>query len=157
VVLNSQPTADVVIPLSSSDTTEGIVSPSSLSFTPANWNVPQTVTLTGVDDNELDGDVAYQILTAPAVSHDPKYSGLDAQDVSVVNKDNDTRDLQVSGLTTVPATLQPGTTLVVQWNDANLGNQPTDAAWSDSVTIKNITTGEVLLSTLVPYDPNAAG
>ena len=37
----------------------------------------------------------------------------------------------------------------------NSGNQATNAAWSDSVTIKNVTTGEVLLSTLVPYDPNA--
>ena len=50
VVLNTQPTADVTIALSSSDTTEGTVSPASLTFTTANWNVAQTVTVTGVDD-----------------------------------------------------------------------------------------------------------
>ena len=38
VVLGSQPTADVTISLHSSNTTEGTVSPSSLTFTPANWN-----------------------------------------------------------------------------------------------------------------------
>ena len=50
VVLNTQPTADVTIALSSSDTTEGTVGPASLTFTTANWNVAQTVTVTGVDD-----------------------------------------------------------------------------------------------------------
>ena len=55
VVLNTQPTADVTIALSSSDTTEGTVSPASLIFTTANWNVAQTVTVTGVDDALVDG------------------------------------------------------------------------------------------------------
>src|SRR3990172_9214305 len=50
VVLNGQPTANVTIPISASDATEGTVSASSLTFTPANWSVPQTVTGTGVDD-----------------------------------------------------------------------------------------------------------
>src|SRR5438477_2048919 len=43
VVLNSQPTADVVIPIASSNAAEGTVSGSSLTFTAADWNVPQTV------------------------------------------------------------------------------------------------------------------
>ena len=55
VVLNTQPTADVTIALSSSDTTEGTVTPASLTFTTANWNVAQTVTVTGVDDALVDG------------------------------------------------------------------------------------------------------
>ena len=56
VVLKTQPTADVTIALSSSDTTEGTVSPASLTFTAANWNMAQTVTVTGVDDALDDGD-----------------------------------------------------------------------------------------------------
>ena len=55
MVLTTQPTADVTIALSSSDTTEGTVSPASLTFTTANWNVAQTVTVTGVDDALVDG------------------------------------------------------------------------------------------------------
>ena len=53
----------MTIALSSSDTTEGTVSPASLTFTTANWNVAQTVTVTGVDDALVDGNVAYTIVT----------------------------------------------------------------------------------------------
>ena len=77
VVLTTQPTADVTIGLSSSDTTEGTVAPASLTFTTANWNVAQTVTVTGVDDALDDGDVAYTIVTAPATSTDVDYNGVE--------------------------------------------------------------------------------
>src|SRR5262249_8538403 len=50
VVLDSQPTANVTIGLSSSNTAAGTLSASALVFTPQNWNVPQTVTVTGVND-----------------------------------------------------------------------------------------------------------
>jgi Ca2+-binding RTX toxin-like protein len=89
VKLNSQPTATVTIGLSSSDTTEGTVSPASLTFTQSNWSTPQTVTVTGVDDQIVDGNIAYTIVTAAAVSTDANYNGRNAADVSVVNIDND--------------------------------------------------------------------
>jgi len=89
VVLDIPPTADVTIPVSSSDSNEGVVSTSSLTFTPANWNVPQTVVVTGVDDTAIDGDKSYSIVLGPATSTDPAYDGLDANDLSVTNADND--------------------------------------------------------------------
>ena len=89
VRLTSQPAAGVTIGLSSSDPGEGTVSPASLMFTAANWNAPQTVTVTGVDDPVVDGDVAYTISTAAAVSSDANYAGLNPADVSVTNLDND--------------------------------------------------------------------
>ncbi len=89
VVLNSQPTADVVITLMSSDTTEGTASPMTLTFTMANWNAPQTVTVTGVSDTIFDGDQPYTIVTNPATSADPLYDGRDPANVSVVNDDDD--------------------------------------------------------------------
>jgi hypothetical protein len=46
VALNAQPTADVVLPLATSDDTEGTVDPASLVFTADDWNAPQTVTIT---------------------------------------------------------------------------------------------------------------
>ncbi len=49
VVLNSQPTADVSIGITSDKTSEGKVDKPSLTFNAANWNTPQTVTVTGVD------------------------------------------------------------------------------------------------------------
>ena len=89
IVLDKQPAADVTIDLSSSNAAEGTATPGSLTFTPLNWNVPQTVTVTGVDDSSLDGDVTYSILTASATSSDPDYDGLNAADVSVTNVDDD--------------------------------------------------------------------
>jgi hypothetical protein len=89
IVLNTPPTADVTIGLTSSDTTEGTLSTSSVTFTPANWDIPQVVTVNGVDDLVADGNVAYQIVTAAAVSADPNYNGLDAADVSLTNIDNE--------------------------------------------------------------------
>ncbi|MCB8749397.1 DUF4347 domain-containing protein [Planktothrix agardhii] len=106
VVLNSQPTANVTIPLTSSNTAEGTVDKTSLTFTTANWNTPQTVTITGVDDSVDDGDIAYNIVTATATSTDSNYSGFDASDVAVTNTDNDTKGITVTpttGLTTTEA------------------------------------------------------
>ena len=92
VVLGTVPTANVTIGLSSSNAAEGTVSPSSVVFTPANSAVAQTVTVTGVDDAAapmVDGNIAYSIVTAPAISNDVSYSALDASDVAVTNNDND--------------------------------------------------------------------
>ena len=89
ITLTTQPTADVTIAISSNDTTEGTVSTPSVTFTPANWNVTQTVTITGVNDAVIDGDIAFTIVLAAAVSSDPNYHGLNPADVSVVNLDDD--------------------------------------------------------------------
>jgi probable HAF family extracellular repeat protein len=89
VKLNTQPTADVTIPIASSDTTEGVVSTSSLTFTPDNWNTYQTVTVTGVDDPVYDGNIPYKVTTGPAVSADPAYNSLSGADLSLANLDND--------------------------------------------------------------------
>jgi uncharacterized delta-60 repeat protein len=96
IVLNSQPTANVTIALSSSNTTEGTVSPPSLTFTPSNWNIPQTIAVTGVDDSSLDGNVSYAIVTDTAASSDPNYSGLNPPDIAVVNKDNEVTGIAIA-------------------------------------------------------------
>ncbi len=106
IVLNKVPTIAVTVGLSSDDTAEGTVSPASVTFTPADWDVPQTVTVTGVDDFVADDDVAYHVVTAPAVSVDPRYSGKDPADVSVTNVNNDVAGFAVapaSGLVTTEA------------------------------------------------------
>ncbi len=106
VVLNTAPLANVVVGISSGDPTEGAPSLPSLTFTPTDWNVPQTVTIVGMNDDERDGDVAYTIITAPAVSGDANYQGVNAPDVSVTNRDDDTPGFAVtptSGLTTTEA------------------------------------------------------
>jgi hypothetical protein len=96
VVLASPPTADVVIALGTTDSTEGVPVPDSLTFTPATWNTAQTVTVTGVDDDAADGDQAYSI-TASVSSADAGYDGLAAGPVGVTNDDDD-----AVGLTIIP-------------------------------------------------------
>ncbi len=87
VRLNSKPSADVKVKVWSSDESEGTVDKSELIFTQNNWEEPQTVTVTGVEDYMVDGDTEYEI-TLEAVSADTNYNGLDPDDVSVINKDN---------------------------------------------------------------------
>jgi hypothetical protein len=87
--LTSVPLATVTIPLRGADPTEGTVSPATLTFTPDNALTPQTVTVTGVDDGVVDGDVSYPIVLGPASSGDPAYAGLALPDVAVVNHDDD--------------------------------------------------------------------
>ncbi len=98
IVLNSAPTSNVTIPISSSNTAEGTVSTTSLTFTPANYNTPQTVFVNGVNDVVVDGSISYKILTGNAISTDVNYNGLDPSDVEVINADNDSIGITVSSI-----------------------------------------------------------
>ena len=84
-VLTAAPAGNVTIGLTSSDTSEGTVFPASLNFTPSNWNFAQNVTVFGLDDQVVDGDQPYTIVTSNATSIDPNYSNRFVQDVHVVN------------------------------------------------------------------------
>ena len=70
--------------------TEGRVSTAVVTFTPANWNAPQTVTVTGVDDHVADGNQPYTIVTGAAISADPAYSGAQPAGRAVTNLDDET-------------------------------------------------------------------
>ena len=88
--LSTQPAADVIVTLDSSDTGEGVVS-GPFTFTPINWYTNQSVTVTGIDDVENDGEQEYEI-TFSVTSSDPDYSSLGARFISVVNRDDDEHD-----------------------------------------------------------------
>ena len=94
LALTSQPTADVTIIPTSSDSGAVSVSPASLVFTTANWDTPQTVTLTGVDD----ADGANETVT---ISHSVSgYGSVTADAVTVSVTDND-----VAGVSITPTDL----------------------------------------------------
>ncbi len=112
VVLDTQPSAPVSIGISSSDPGEGTPSPTILVFDGTNWDQSQTVTVTGVDDAVQDGNVAYTLVTAPAVSADLDYAGLDADDVSATNFDDDQPQVIVGQIT--PNSMNAGATVAVQ-------------------------------------------
>ncbi len=112
VVLGTAPSASVTIPLTSSDTTEGRVSPASVIFSTTNWNVSKSVTVTGQDDDVLDGNSDYLVRTGPAVTSDPQYSadgGVDAPDVALTNLDNDDAGFAVNPTTNL-RTVESGQT-----------------------------------------------
>ena len=85
VVLEAAPTAPVTIPVSVSDGTEGSVAIGSLTFNVGNWNVAQTVTVTGVQDFVNDGSQRYQVVLGAATSADLKFDGVDPEDLVVTN------------------------------------------------------------------------
>ncbi|MGP0066705.1 MAG: Calx-beta domain-containing protein [Isosphaeraceae bacterium] len=76
VVLQSVPTANVTVPLAISTTNPAaILSATSLTFTPDNALVPQTVTVTAAGGSGSSAAMA-TVTTGPATSADPKYNGL---------------------------------------------------------------------------------
>ncbi len=143
VVLDSQPTANVTVGISSSDTTEGTTNVSSLTFTPANWNVAQTVIVTGVDDNTIDGTVAYTINTAAATSSDPNYNGFNAANVSVSNSDNDTAGVVLLPNRSLFTSESGGVDII----SVRLASQPT-ANVSISFSSSDLTEGTVSVASL---------
>ncbi|MHC4199985.1 MAG: LamG-like jellyroll fold domain-containing protein, partial [Planctomycetota bacterium] len=93
VRLNFRPVADVQIGISSSNTDEGTVSPASLTFTPSNWEIEQTVTVTAVNDTEVDGTVSYTVITGDASSSDPMFENVVVSDVEVRNMDDEAESI----------------------------------------------------------------
>ncbi|MFK7816526.1 MAG: hypothetical protein AB8B92_09325 [Gammaproteobacteria bacterium] len=160
IVLGTVPTQTVTIGLSSSNAAEGTVLPASVAFTTANYNVPQTVTVTGVDDAAapmVDGDIAYSVVTAPAISADPSYNAFNASDVSVTNTDNDVQPV-ISQFAADLATVAFGGMVTLNWasdgdactaGGANPGNQWMGALLPTSMlTLTNLTTSGVNQFTL---------
>ena len=86
IALSSQPTGNVVVAVASGDTSVATVSPSSLSFTSANWDTRQEVTVTAVDD-----DLATPAMRTTAITHTASganFNGVSTQvTVQVVNDD----------------------------------------------------------------------
>jgi len=90
VSLMSEPVETVAIFLESDDVTEGLVTipvSKQLSFTTLNWNITQLVTVNGVNDTEVDGNVSYSI-NLDASSNDSEYNGKTAQ-ADLVNEDDE--------------------------------------------------------------------
>jgi hypothetical protein len=138
VVLNSQPSGDVSINISSNTPSEGTVSAGSLTFTNGNWNVKQTITVTGVDDPDIDGNQAFTVVLDPATSTDTGYDGIDPDDVSFINVDND-----VPGIT-----VNAGVTMLVSENGswssfAVVLNAPPTANVDINVWSNNVAEGDV--------------
>ncbi len=93
VKLNSEPTHSVTLPVTSSDTTEGLISvdgtnyrsTDNLSFLTSNWYQDKTVQVQGQNDYTLDGDQSFTVQLGTMVSDDPNYRGIDPLDMPLTN------------------------------------------------------------------------
>ena len=109
VVLDSPPTADVVVTVAGHAGTEVTPSPTSLTFTTSNWNDAHTVTVKAGDDADtLDDTVT---LTHMAQSTDSNYEGITIDGVAVTVNDDDTTNTPATGAPTIRGTVQVGETL----------------------------------------------
>ena len=107
VVLDSAPTANVVVTVGGHSGTDVTPTPATLTFTNLNWETARTVTVTAGNDADTANDTVS--LTHSAASTDSDYSGISIAGVTVTVNDNDTG--QVTGVT-----VEPGDTeLVVEW------------------------------------------
>lgn len=147
VVLDSEPTADVTVGLSSDNESEGLISRTAgicdnsastasgscnLVFTSANWSTTRTVKITGQNDFVIDGAMAYSIITTQATS-DSVYAGINPADIAVTNTDDDTANITVTpafGLVTredgslqpsisIKLTSQPGADVTIPLSSSN--------------------------------------
>lgn len=106
IALSEQPDSAVSVPLASSEPQEGSVVPATLVFDPGNWNQPQSVTVSGVDDTLLDGEAAYQIQIGPTASDDLVFDGLTHSPLDAINSDDEQASIKVTpdnGLATAGA------------------------------------------------------
>lgn len=88
VRLNQAPIAPVVVPVSVSDPREGVVQPSSLTFTPDNWATPVSVVVTGQPDCLRTGNGVHALNVGKLVSLDPQFIGLQAAPLPITNRDS---------------------------------------------------------------------
>ena len=126
VVLSSRPTGNVTVsadPDAQANLGSGTGNPASLTFTPDDWNTPQTVTVTAADDAVAEGNHPAAI-THAAVSGDPNYNAVAVSSVTATVTDNDVPGIVVTQSAGSTAATEGGVTDT--WT-VRLGSQPTAA------------------------------
>ena len=108
VVLDTLPTASVVVTVAGHAGTDVTPDMTTLTFTTANWETAQPVNVTADNDADITEDMV--TLTHSAASTDSDYDGIAIADVTVTVEDDDTA--QVTGVTVAPGNAQ----LVVGWD-----------------------------------------
>ena len=154
VVLNTRPSQDVTVTIHDPANTEVTAEPASRTFTPSNWHVAKTVTVTAGHDSDVTNEAATTI-THTVSSTFEQYDGLDVDSVTVTVTDDDpavtvsfehstynvaesdyasTADTQENEVTvTVTLSAEPGRTVDITLIPANQGDT-SDADYSLSAT-----------------------
>jgi LmbE family N-acetylglucosaminyl deacetylase len=96
VVLDSEPTDNVVI--TATPDAQVTAAPSPLTFTPANWDTPQTVSVTGISDGVDETDPHAGVISHAAVSDDTNYDAIAVADATADVNDATGLTIAVTGL-----------------------------------------------------------
>jgi len=129
VSITSEPASEVVLSVSSADTGEVTVSPSTLTFTASGWPASQMLTFTGVDDDAEDGAVTVEItISVVDASSDDAYGTVEDKTLLVTNADND----PPTTTTTLPVV--PGVTTTTNPPGVTLDPDPTTTTSSTTTT-----------------------
>lgn len=154
ITLSSIPAAGETVTVTPSESTGGgpnqvTLSPASVTFTSANWNVPKTVTVTAIDDTIAETEPHYTTIAHTASSSAPLsgYNSVVIPSFQVTIHDND-----VAGVSSVPGAISlreadPATTATY---NVQLGSQP-----SPGETVTVVLTPDVRET--VDTDPVMAG
>jgi hypothetical protein len=160
VALSAEPAADVIVAISSSNDAKATVSPATLPLDATNWNTPQDVSISGVQDGDMADELVTVALTSAAVA---------SAQVAVSVLDDDTPpavvQLQISPNTLgvvegmqevfqVRLSAQPGATVTVNLASNNTGAVSVNPATltfttSDWNTYQNVVTSGVQDNNLV--------
>lgn len=146
ISLRQQPSANVTVNLTASG--QALVSPASLTFTTANWNVAQTVTISAINDTTVEPDTLTNIGVV-VDSTDIAYDGVKTKSIAATVIDNDFTPLNLghsNGWTTVAegGAVGNSTDTLVRASDTftvNLARTPTA-----NVTVTLVTDGQVTVS-----------
>jgi len=98
LVLSAPPSDDVIVTITPDD--QVTVSTSSITFTDTNWDTPQTITVTAVDDTDVEGNHT-GVITHTVSSDDAAFDGIVTDDVVVTITDNDVAVTPSSGTVSV--------------------------------------------------------
>jgi hypothetical protein len=118
IALTTLPLLPVTLNLTNGNPAQGTLSQNSLTFTLLNWNGPQTITVTGLDDHTVNGNQTYQI-NGTASSLDLFYNGVAITPVTVVNQEAD-----VAGFTATPGAVTTSETGTSASFTVNLTSRP---------------------------------
>ena len=111
VALARSPAGDVVINLTSSATDEVSLDVATLTFTTSNWDQPQTVTVTGLNDFIIDGSQLTTIVVSvdDTLSH-PVYASAPDVSLQVQTNDDDVAGVLLTQSSNSTSVAETGTT-----------------------------------------------
>ncbi|MBS2097973.1 Ig-like domain-containing protein [Carboxylicivirga linearis] len=129
VVLSAQPSSNVVIDLSNNNTAAASLSLDPIVFTPSDWDLSQTITVTGVDDADADDELATITLEVDNTESDANFNDL-SESLTVNITDNENANFVLSASTiditegnsdnfTIELTSQPSSNVSIELTSSN--------------------------------------